>query len=422
MSKSPAISSDWLSRLKEKLPDKRMGLAPADAFFTRKVDLPENLSAADKTAFIELFLEGNAPFPMEQMAWGFLEHPSSPYALVYATPKGRLKGLEIDQPEKYFQLFPGFITLFGETFEKPTVRFLSQNGDISALFLPAGNPVPERVVSRRVKAELLTDDILLESRNALEKSLRLDGYTAEPGLWLGEGSEIRANGQMLFRHRNISGSNPEGLKDHFLDLSGDTLWAADLRDPAYAAKERTARQRSILIWKSLRAAAATAILLIFFQLFILGLSAFNVLRENRIDELEPRATRVENKLTLAQRLTQSIEEDLKPFLLMEAVNPLRPDSVYFDKVRSRAYNQIQMEGESTEGVTPVNAFADSLNQLPFVESVQNNSQTRNNQTSFELVITFSSLPPAPEGGFIIPEEEEDEATDPEDTDTTDANG
>jgi hypothetical protein len=39
--------------------------------------------------------------------------------------------------------------------------------------------------------------------------------------------------------------------------------------------------------------------------------------------------------------------------------------------------------------------------------VENNSQTRNNQTSFEFLITFSSIPPEPEGGFIIPDEPEE---------------
>jgi hypothetical protein len=137
-------------------------------------------------------------------------------------------------------------------------------------------------------------------------------------------------------------------------------------------------------------------------------------KANRLDELEPRATRVENKLTLATRLTQSTEEDLKPFLLMESINPLRPDSIYFDKVRSRAFNQLEIEGESTEGVTPVNSFADSIDQLTNIESVVNNSRTRNNQTSFEFLITFAVLPEGPEGGFVIPDEEDENADEEED--------
>lgn len=415
MSNRTDIASRWLSQLRDRLPEKRVGLAPADAFFTRKVDLPENLSWEEKQAFIELALEGNAPFPMEQLAWGFLQHGSSPHAFVYATSKARLKRLEFDGLESYLQLFPGFISLFGETADRPTVRFVSQNSVLSAIFLPARNPVPEKILSRRIAGELLTDESLLEARDRMAASIGTEGFSLEEGLWLGQGFEILSNDSLLFKHRQVTRGRPADPVERLLDLPENELWGADLRDPAFAATERTIRKRSRVVWKSLRAAVVTAIVLLVLQFGNLGLSTFNLLRERTLRALEPKAVRVENKLTLAQRLTQSTEEDLQPFLLMESVNPLRPDSIYFEKVRSRGYNRMEIEGKSTEGVTPVNAFADSIKQLAFVDAVENNSQTRNNQTSFELKITFSALPEAPEGGFVLPEEngEEPDAAPPE---------
>lgn len=414
MSNVPVIVRKWLFRLQQKLPDRQIGLVPADAFFTRKVDLPEDLSREDRLAFIELALEGNAPFPMEQLAWGFLESDKSPYVYVYATPKSRLKKLELGDMDAFYQLFPGFLTLFGDTVDRPTVRFLAQNGVVSALFLPAHNPVPETIVSRAVKADLLTDDQILAARDKLAESLSTDGYEVEDGAWNGEGMSIRSDGQPRFKHRHLNSGTPLGMREHVLALSEHALWAADLRDSAYAGTERNTRKRSRIIWTSLRVALVSGVALLLLQLAAFGISTYNAFLERQILALEPRATRVENKLTLAERLTQSTEEDIKPFLLMEAINPLRPDSIYFDKVRSRAFNQLEIEGESSEGVTPVNAFADSILQLELVNSVDNNSRTRNNQTSFEFLITFDSLPPEPEGGFIIPDEEvEDEEAESE---------
>jgi hypothetical protein len=414
MSQLTKEKSKLISRLKDKIPEQKVGLVPGDAFFTRKIDIPDGLSNVDRMAFIQLNLEGNSPFPMDQLAWGFLADPQSPFALAYATPKARLKRLEIEHPEKYYQLFPGFITLFRDAVDQATVRFISQNGVVSALFLSASHPVPDKVVSRRIAAELLTDDILLEGRDQLLASLNLSGHNAEEGLWLGEGVDITASGALIFKHRHVSRETSKGLRSRQLDLDEQALWSSDLRDTGYASTESKVRQRSSLIWKGLRLAGWTALLLLLFQLFTLGLSGFNVLKERKVQALEPDAVRVENKLTLATRLTQSTEEDLKPFLLMEAINPLRPDSIFFDKVRSSAFNAIEIEGKSTEGVTPVNAFADSIGQLPFVNSVENNSQTRNNQTSFELLITFSSMPPAPDGGFVLPEKPGDaEETNPD---------
>lgn len=408
MSNLSNIASRWLSRMREKLPEKRVGLAPADAFFTRQVELPPGLSWEDKRAFIELALEGSAPFPMEQLAWGFLQADHSPHALVYATAKARLTRLEFENLENYLQLFPGFISLFGETVSAPTVRFLCQNGVLSAQYMAAGNPVPEKVVSRKVMGELLTDDTLLEARKSMAASLDVTGYSVEEGLWLGEGFDILSNDALLFRHRHLQPGVHGEVVERLLPFSENELWAADIRGDLYAGRERMVRRRSSFIWKSLRAAVVTAIVLLILQIGTFGLSTFNLLRERTLRELEPSAVRVEDKLTLAQLLTQSTEEDLNPFLLMESINPLRPDSIYYEKVRSRAINSLEVEGKSTEGVTPVNAFADSINQLAFVESVENNSQTRNNQTSFELTITFSSQPEEPEGGFVIPEEDEEE--------------
>ncbi len=394
----------FFRRLQEKLPDQHLGLVPADAFFTRTVELPHDLSWQETQAYLQLSLEGSAPFPIEHLAWGFWLPEHSRRALVYATPKSRLKRLGFELPGPYFHLFPGFISLLGEPADRPLIRFLSQQGILSALHLPANDPCPDRILSRRIEADILTDEVQLAARDRLAASLASSGYTCEEGLWLGQGAEIRHDGSVCFIHRRLCPGVASRVVHHDLPLSLEARWAADLRDAAYAGRERAVRQRSRLIWQSLRAACAAAALLLALQLFSLGLAGFNAILQRRLGALEPRAVRVENKLTLAQRLTQSTEEDIKPFLLLEAINRVRPDTIYFDKVRARAYNQLLIEGQSTEGVSPVNAYADSLQQLPFVRRVENNSRTRSNQTSFDFVIEFARLPPEPEGGFVIPAE------------------
>jgi len=395
---------EFIRRLREKLPDQQLGLVPADAFFTRTVELPPDLSWQETQAFVQLSLEGNAPFPIEQLAWGFWLPDNARRALVYATPKSRLKRLGIDLAGRFLHIFPGFISLLGEPADRPLIRFLSQNGILSAVHLPSGDSVPERIVSRRIDAEILTDEVQLEARDRMAAALETSGTTCEEGLWAGHGGEIGHDGSVCFVHRRLQAGAAPALVRRELPLAPDARWAADLRDPVFAGRERAVRQRSRVIWQGLRAAAAAAILLLALQLFSLGLAGFNVLRQRQLDALEPKAVRVENKLTLAQRLTQSTEEDVKPFLLLEVINQLRPDTIYFDKVRARAYNQLQVEGQSAEGVTPVNAYADSIQQLPYVRQVENNSRTRSNQTSFDFVIEFSRLPPGPEGGFVIPDD------------------
>jgi hypothetical protein len=412
MSRLTQKLSPLIAGLQKKLPEQKVGLVPGDAFFVRTVDLPAGLSEGESEAFIQLNLEGNSPFPMEQLAWGYLHSGDSPHAFAYATPKSRLKRLEFAHLESYFQLFPGFLTLYGAPVERPTIRFLSQNGILSALFLQPGQSVPARILSKRISGDLLTDDLLAQARETMLCGLEKNGYGCEDGLWLGVGTEIHPNGSVSFDHRWV-GPGTIANKKNTLKFDERTLWAVDLRDDAYAGRQANIRRRSKIIWKSMTAGAWCTALLLFLQVGNFALRGLNLVLEHRIGNVEPLAVRVENKLTLASRLTQSVEEDIKPFVLMESINPLRPDAVFFEKVRTRAFNEMEIAGRSSEGVTPVNAFADSIGQLPFVASVENNSQTRNNQTSFDFVIRFSEIPPEPEGGFVLPVSETVESTESE---------
>lgn len=402
--------SGYLEQLRQRLPDRQAALAPGNVFFCRRVDLPEGLSWQETSAFVELFLESHAPFPVDQLAWGFLSDPRSRFAFLYATPRSRLKALGWELPGTAVQIFPGFVSLFGPTVDRPTLRFVSQNGVLSAISLEPDNPVPSQVISLPVEAEWLSDEALLKAREGFLEAHPAPDVTLEDGLWLGEEMALTSDLQIRFRLRHVAPGTPLPPIEHLLPLSSDALWAADLRDTAFASRESRTRHRSQLVWKSLRFASAAALLLLLGQLLSLLLGTYDHWVERDLQTLEPRATRVENKLTLADRLTRSTKEDMRPFLLLEAINPARPDAIFFNEVRVRSFDQLEIEGQSVQGVSPVNAFADAIEKLPSVASVVNNSRTRNNQTSFEFLITFKELPPEPEGGFSLPESTDTDAT------------
>ena len=405
----------WVARIKKKIPDQTVGLVPADAFFLRLIELPEGLPEAELEAFIQLDMEGNSPFPIEQLAWGYFAHEDSPTAFAFATPQSRLKTFDIVEPEAYYQLFPGFVSLYGDQVEQPTVRFLCQRNTLSAIFQRPGQSVPARIVSRKLTGEITTDPVLLQARRQLLESLDTAGYSTEDGLWMGQGVEISSDGAVHFTHRHVNDSQSFGLKVHTLKLAGKKLWEVDLRSSSFANRESQIRQKSAFIWKCVQFGGIAAGLLLLLQVATFGMKGFNGLLETKNAKLEPYATRVENKMTLADKLTQSTEEDIKPFNLLEAINPVRPDSIFFEKVRCRSFDELEIEGKSTQGVTPVNAFADSIQQLPFVRSIENNSRTIRNQTSFDFVIRFSEIPPAPDSGFIIPDNPTPEETEDPDT-------
>lgn len=395
-------------QISARIPRRDLFLAPADCFFTQRFDLPEGLSKSEIEDFAALSLEANAPFPVEQMAWGYLHHPDSPWILVFGTPRNRLKKRGLDNPESCHHVFPGFITLFGVTSDKPTVRFVCQNGSVSALLMAPGNPVPEKVISRPVAGELLTDDAMIQSWQRLVEQLggKAEGRELPGHLWVGEQHHVYSDDRCAFSHRAIGSKLPENPRlDNTLPCHAKELWQADVRDGGFARKEFQARQFGQRLWRSLNAAAGVAVILLLLQFGVWFLDLWNQARDRQVRGLQPAALRVEHKLTLANRLTQSVEEDIHPFRMLSAVNENRPGTVYFNKVGARSFRTLEIEGESTAGVTPVNDYADRLLRSAAITDVINNSSTRVGRTSFEFQVTFDNL--------ILAQREDEEVPEPE---------
>jgi hypothetical protein len=393
------------AKVRRKLPVQQLQWVPGHAFFCRQVQLPD-VPADEQLTFIELFLESKAPFPVEQLLWGFVRSQHSADALVYATTRQRLKQLDGEDATQALFLLPAFLCTSGTSFDAPSVAFIAANGSINAVFFAANDSVPVRVVSRPLPAAALTDTVLLQVREDLWNAIKTADFNPADGVYLLQETAVDEHSRCTTKLLHVRDADSDASIEHRLDLQGDVLWNADLRDAAFVHNERAKRRRAALLWKAVRAAAATAILLLFLQFVSAGMQFYNGLRESTIEELGNRAIRVENTFTLANRLTESTEEDIRPFALMESINPVRPESIYFTRTRSRGFNRLEIEGESEQGVNPVNTFADALNQLPYVDEVEQNVQTRNNQTSFTFAIRFNGLPPGADQPLLIPEEPE----------------
>lgn len=403
------ITQPQWQKLKDRIPQRDICLAPADAFFCECIEIPEDVPASEIRPFAELSLEGASPFPLEQMAWGFLHAEDSPHLLVYATPKNRLARIGLSELNKWHHVFPGFSSLFGKTWDRPVIVFLSQTGSISALYYEAHQSVPCRVISRPVGADLLTDEAILKAKEKLLAQLpEVDDFELDPGIYIGAGSHVHSDHRCSFNHRYLKQGHETELT-HSIPLAENELWPIDIRDPEFAAAEGKSRALGKRLWTGLIAASATAAILLIAQLAFFALESWNGMRERQIQSMTPAVSRVEHTQTLVDRLTQSVEQDIHPFYMLQAINAERPQSVFFSKVGARAYNRLEVEGESTEGVSTVNRFADTLQASSTIREVINNSQTRVGRTSFELLITFDRDSTRGEVELIDPEESDDDS-------------
>lgn len=401
------------------MPQRDVCLAPPDAFYAQHFDLPEGMTEKEVVDFATISLESNAPFPVEQMLWGYLYHPQSAWILVYATPKTRLKKLGLENLDNWHHIFPGYLSTYGKTCDKPTVSFVCQTGSVSALFYSAGNPVPEKIVSRAIGEQLLTDDAILKSRAQLLKQLQKPDspYHWQEFIYVGEASVVHNDGRCGFLHRVLTDNESTRVPDdaereNIPPLTSQMIWHADVRDQEFAVSEAKKRQLGQRIWHSLVIGCGVTLMLLVMQIGLFALDFWNYSQDQKVLSLEPDARRVEHKLTLANRLTQSVEEDIHPFRMLSTVNENRPANVFFNKVGARNFRELEIEGESSSGITPVNNYADRLLAAPEVLKVVNNPSTRVGRTSFDFVVTFDIGNLALREDEYLPEPsvEEDEET------------
>lgn len=390
------MASRLLEALRERLPEPLVLLAPGSAFFVRSLERPEGVEGeGELLQLAELHLESHAPFPIDQLAWGLLWSPDSQHLLLYATPWQRLEQLGLDDLPQFYQALPGFITRFGEVSPARQVRFLCENGCLHALLMEAGDPVPAGLQIRPVQAEILTDDAILEARQQLEAKLPpASDWPREEGVWVGAGITTHPQAGLSFAHRRIGlpGVAPDRITTFQAPWSEAQLWAADLRRGEDKQRLRAQRRLGQRLWLGLAAAAVFTLTLLLLQSLVWGLGFWHERRENAVaEQLEPVQELVDME-TLTQRLVQSTQENLEPFRMLTLLNAPRPRALYYERVRSRGFNTLEIEGKM-DAATTFNTFTQRLRELPFVADLETSANVRGGQAEFELRVTFGALPP-----------------------------
>ncbi len=398
-----------LEKWQNKTPARDILLAPGECFYCQSFELPEAIADEELEAFAELSLEGVSPFPIEHLAWGYLRHPGARRILVYAAHKERLNQLGLGPLESRRQVFPSFITLFGERFETPTVRFLAAGRTLSALLYPASSPVPEQVASIRVGEEQEQeenrqrdpeapppDKAVRESRKQLLDQLKPGDRKVEAGWWRAEGRRTGKNGQALFLHHHAGGPDEAPPEGRALPFDERTVWEADIRPRAFKNKQYKNRIYSRHVWRGAMAAAAAGGLLLVLQAGAFGLRLWTGIRENKAALQKEEVKRIEDQRDLLFKLEQFAQHEIKPFKMLAAVNNVRPPDIYFKKVHSRAYNEMSVDGQA-DNVSGVNNYAEALENNPLITGAKVTSiQSRGGRTTFTMRVAFADTILAPE--------------------------
>ncbi|MGJ3241924.1 MAG: PilN domain-containing protein [Opitutales bacterium] len=361
----------------------RIRLLPADAFFVESVNLPADETGTPVEETAALLLEAEAPFPLDQLAWGCRFCTHSRTLLVYAAFSDRLaEHLENSPLEAYRQVFPEFLTACKpEPTVTDTYGILLSDTSLAALRIPAGGTVPDRLAARK-----RPDDA--ETRKSTEAALLREIGCPDP-----------AESETLTRPRARE-PHPEQIRltvDTALEesrhhsLSGDALWRADIRPPDFKRAERRGRRLDLRLWRTVTGLTATLLVLLLGEGLLLGLNLWAEARDERVTDRAPAVSRLESQLDFVTQLEQRATGAMQPFTVLAIMNEGRPETLYFTDAEATDFRQFSVEAVA-RSPGEVNAYVDRLRALPWFEQVDLKINSVSGRTLFTLNLVVASLP------------------------------
>lgn len=336
-------------------------LLPGHLFFIESLALPEGVSAEEIPSFAELSLEANAPFPIEQLNWGYRCDLEARHLLYFATHQDRLKQAGFTDLEAYTWVLPDFLALENPETRAGSYVFFSEQSRAEIEF-DAGALVPTAVSARPLK----TGDA------PAAKEFELLSAEAD------EAQSVR------FSLRAAGAREAESLV-----LDSESLWAADVRPAVFKNSERRARKLSSYLMQGFKYAACFAALLLLVEAVLLTCNLWLNTREARVANQSDAVATIQEQQALSVKLERVFENQLRPVAVLEVLNSLRPaKSIHFNETSTEENNQVTIEGEATT-VNALNAYIDQLKASGQIELLAPpKTLTRSGKTTFSVELGY----------------------------------
>ena len=419
-------------------------LVPAHYFFTEVVVMPPELTEAELDDFVACELERQSPFDLDQLYWGSVKLHNAGCILYYAAVKQRLHSNGYDPDAGYAHVLPAFLSLpltqliqngpvlhrYSEgffaigCFEQPSSRHHSPDNQLPCTCCfalkdadtnhdreskevntseewetsDASDPTQRRPIenSQNIPHPLdgSTDFSIDDSRSlkVFQKSLdepTLNLLKEAGGYFQCEDATFQSNSIVFTNsYMDIERAQAENLPAFRMPVD-DQLWRADLRDYETRAKELRIRQVRGWIYKAIQTAAIAACGLLLLQFASLFLQNELSQRYSRILEDEGAAQLISDQQQSLRTLQAFDNEELRPFRMLEAVNAIRPKTIYFESVSSEQSNVMRIRGIAPS-VPALQSFQKQLNtQDALKEAILEEFPINGGKVNFSMRLHFN---------------------------------
>jgi len=364
---------------------------PGHLFFIETIDVPIDLEPAEIPDFIELSLESLAPFPVEQLNWGFLYSTDAPTILVYATHRDRLKQAGYTELQSYAWVLPDFATLTGACFPDETLVTLQSANNLSLLLFDKGACVPRTVLVASLKDgdfEHALEELIANASDLTQGTTMLRVRTGA--------IELSEQGLAIFNQESADDSHSAIEYGAWTTLAPTEaqLWQSDVRSADFKVTERNARRLGSLLMRITAWAAIFALVLVGIEMLLLASQAWLSTLDKQIESQRTAVLTIEDKQALMVKLEQVAKNELRPIAILDAANNIRLKQnlgIEYDSAVVEGENHITIEGKATS-INALNSYTESLKQSgQFVLITAPESITRAGKTTFTVTLAYTHL-------------------------------
>jgi hypothetical protein len=357
-------------------------LLPDARFFVRAVPVNAAAGAEAVSREVELALEVVSPFPVSQLFYGYLWHPESVHALVFAAFRRRFTDDEQAAWVEAERVVPHFVLAASLNPGAGRTVVLGDGASLTAVYWGEPGPVPSRVVTAPLAPE--ANDVERSAvRSALLRAVGSVGAGVvdlpTPVRTPDEGNEQR----VLWAAGEYTLNLPLANGSHL-----------DVRDKGELAARRASQRRARLLWRGFLASLGALVLLTLGEVALIGLRAWEAGRLARVEAQQPAVDRIMSQQALATRIEELSTKQLRPFEMISLVtvagNPgtQKPVSVQFIRTVTNGLYTLEVEAQTKVG-GDLALYQAALRQNPAVASVEvAKHDVRDATTTFVLVITF----------------------------------
>jgi hypothetical protein len=349
-------------------------------FFTRLIPVNTGPGSSDIRAQVELALESIAPFPLNQLYYGWFARPGGAEAFVFAAYRRRFTADQVAAAEGAELVIPGFAALFGAEVEPSTTVIMREDEGLTAvhwddptmpskvLFRPLA-PEADDEERARVRRELLT------SVGGTKAVIDLDGLPIPDA--------SKTDREIVFRSGDFVSQLPVALTSAF-----------DVRDKGELVAMRHGHQRDLVLWRVALGCVLALFLLALGEFAILGSRAWQSVRVAKLNAQKPVVAKIMSSQELANRIEDLATKQLMPLeMLTELVGPnleRKPPEIQFTRIqtdKTRLYSVV-IDAQTTNAAQ-MSVYEATIKKLPSIENVEFIQQpSRNEYAIFRIVATF----------------------------------